>query len=787
MRFNVKEQKMYLFGKAKVTYMSMVIEADYIEMDMKKNEFYASGVPDSTGELAGKPVFKDGEQGFTSQTMRYNFETKKGKITEAITQEGDGYIHGKEIKREDEKILYIKDGKYTTCNKEEPHFYIEAKKLKVIKDKEIITGPAYLVIADVPTPLAVPFGIFPNKKGQSSGIVMPTYGESPGLGFYLSNGGYYFALNDYMDLTLTGDIYSRGSWGLNAITQYKNRYKYSGSLDVSYSLLRNSDPEFPDFSKSSSFFVRWKHMQDAKARPNSRFTADVNAGSSNNFKNDFSSTTTDYLTSSFSSNISYTYTFPNKPFAFTLNGSHSQNTADSTVSLTLPQVTFTMSRIYPFKRKVSVGRKRWYEKIGVSYTANAKNTLKVKEDSVFTPYALGLMRNGMMHKIPVSTSMKLGRKGFLSFFTFNPSLGYSEKWYMESIEKRWENDSLITDTIPGFSRFGEASASASLSTRLYGSYAFKEGSAVKAIRHVISPSASITYKPDYSDPHYGYYKTVQADTLGNEQQYSIFDIGIYGKPSTNEAGVLNLSLQNTLEMKVKSEKDSVKGEKKIKLFDAFNFSSSYNLFSDSLNWSPVRLNVRTNPLPFLNLRFTGSFDPYGLDSLGRRFNTTEWDINKEPVRITDLSATADISLKSKQSPQGKKESEFASEEELELINNNPNLYIDFNVPWSLNLSYTLRYSKPKFTETITNSLSCRGDVRITKGWKIGFTSGYDFELHEMTLTTLDIYRDLHCWEMRVNVVPFGDRKRYEVNINVKSSVLQDLKLTRKRDWYDYQQ
>jgi len=314
MRFNVQEQKMYLFGKAHVKYLAMNIDADYIEMDMKKDQFFASGVKDSTGEIVGSPEFKDEIQGFKCQTIRYNFKTKKGKITDAITQEGDGYIHGKEIKRESEDILYIRNGKYTTCNKEEPHFYIAANKIKVVKDKEIITGPAYLVIADVPTLLAVPFGIFPNKKGQSSGIVMPTYGQSPGLGFYLSNGGYYFAMNEYMDITLTGDIYSRGSWGLNALTQYKKRYKYSGNLNLSYSLLKNSDPEFPDYSKSTSFFVKWKHNQDQKARPNSRFSADVNAGSSNNFKNDFSSTTTDYLTNSFNSNISYNYNFPNKPF-----------------------------------------------------------------------------------------------------------------------------------------------------------------------------------------------------------------------------------------------------------------------------------------------------------------------------------------------------------------------------------------------------------------------------------------------------------------------------------------
>jgi len=472
--------------------------------------------------------------------------------------------------------------------------------------------------------------------------------------------------------------------------------------------------------------------------------------------------------------------------SFTINGSHSQNTRDSTVSITLPEATFTMSRIYPFKRKSQVGHIRWYEKVGISYTTNAKNTVKVKEDSIFTPYALRMMRNGIMHKIPVSTSMKLANKGFLSYFTLNPTLNYTEKWYMESIEKRWEQDSLITDTIKGFKRFGEVSTTVSLNTRFYGSYTFKDGSPVKAIRHVISPSASFTYKPDYSDPHYGYYKSVQADTLGNMQQYSIFDIGIYSKPSTNEAGVLNLSLQNTLEMKVKSRKDSIQGEKKIKLLDAFNFSSSYNMFSDSLNWSAVRLDARTNPFPFFNLRVNCSFDPYSLDSLGRRTNTPQWEIDNTPGRLTDVTTSAEISLKSKKSPQGKKESDYATEEELEMINNNPDLYIDFNVPWSLAISYNLKYSKPQFEKSITNSFSCRGDVRLTKAWKIGFTSGYDFQLHKITITTLDIYRDLHCWEMRINVIPFGERKRYEVNINVKSSVLQDLKLTRKRDWYDYQ-
>ncbi|MBL4624209.1 MAG: LPS-assembly protein LptD, partial [Flavobacteriales bacterium] len=555
MRFDIAEQKVYLFGGAEVKYEGIALKADYIELSLDSKEVLATGVLDSTGKLAGKPEFVDGGQTFTSESMRYNFETKKGKITKAITQEGDGYIHGAQIKMMNDDVIFIKNGKYTTCSNENPHFHIEASKLKFIKNDKIVTGPAYLKIQNIPTPLAVPFGFFPNKETQTSGLIIPTYGESPGLGFFLNDGGYYLAINDFVDLALTGDIYSRGSWGLGLESDYSKRYKFDGYLDLTYSQFLQGEKDINQ-SKTSNYFIRWKHKQDPKARPNSSFSADVNFGSSKNFQNNFNSNTQDFLTNTFKSNVSYNKSFAGKPFNLTLNGSHSQNSKDSSVTIVLPSATFTMSRIYPLKRAVKVGKDKWYEKIGINATAVMQNQVKTNEDTLtnYTSAMVGLMQNGAKITAPISTSFKL-----LKYLNFSPSINNSVVMYLQTTDRDWQlvEDTNDTGELLGtyngreaaiennaFAAAYEGSFSSSLNTTIYGVFNYKLKH-LKAIRHVMYPSATFNIKPDYSDEFWGYYDSYTRVENGEatEVDYSRFKGQIYGGPgSRSESGTIGLSL-----------------------------------------------------------------------------------------------------------------------------------------------------------------------------------------------------------------------------------------------------
>lgn len=797
MLFDILNQRVYLYGDAKVTYEKISLEANYIEISLKSKEVYASGLPDSNGVVQGKPKFNEGAQSFDAETMRYNFDTKKGQIITAITQDGDGYVHGDSIKKVNEKVIFIKDGAYTTCSNPHPHFEIHAKKLKIIQNDKIVTGPAYLKIEDVPTPLALPFGYFPNQKGQSSGIIIPSYGNSPGLGYFLQRGGYYIGMSEYWDLALTGDAYTRGSWSSNMLTRYRKRYKFNGRLNAQYSKFKQSQREYPDYSETETFFLQWRHTQDPKARPNSSFSADVNAGTPQNFQTNFNSSGLSYLTNTFKSNITYNKNFAGTPFNMTLNANHSQNANDSIITVVLPQATVNMTRIFPLKQKSRVGAKNWRnqltDNLGFSMQSNFQNQVSEKQDVFLQEQTLDNMRNGIRHNIPISTSMKL-----FKHFTFAPSGSYREVWYLESIQKSFseEEGQEVTDTISGFERFGEVSLNGSLTTKLYNTTYFKKGF-VKAFRHVSTPSVNFTYKPDYSDPRYDYYKTLDYSYIPDSNNsdsvvdvsslYSIFENGIYGGPARSEAGVIGFSLLNTFAMKVASKSDS-SGSKKISILDAFNLSSSYNLNLDEFRWSRIRVTARTGLGKNLSLQTGGSFDPYGIDSAGIRIHEAAWDVNDTPLRFTSGNIALNFNLKSKKGGEkANRQSRFGTREELNFIHTNPDYYVDFNVPWKLNVGYNIRYSKEGLESNVTNAFNFSGDVNLTPKWKVGFRSGYDFEANDFTYTTIDIYRDLHCWEFDFNLVPFGARQSYMFNIRVKAAVLQDLKLSRRRSWFDFNQ
>ena len=775
-RIDMKSKKVYLFGKSEVYYEDIELKAEMIEIDMDSNIVTARGKQDSTGKYFGEPVFSENGSEVNSHEMKYNFNTKKGLIIDAVTHEGENYIHGEKIYKTPDDILYIKHGKYTTCNLRHPHYWFSSNKLKIIPEDKIITGPANLVIEGVPTPLGIPFGFFPNSSKQKSGIIIPTFGESGQYGFFLIGGGYYAAISDNLSTQITGDFYSKGSCAGNMLTNYKKRYKYTGTLNTNLSTFKDGFKESPNYTETQNFFINWNHTQDPKAQPNSIFSANVNFGNSENYTNNFNSTGNQYLSTSFNSNVSYKQSFAGKPYNFSINASHSQNTLNKTVTVRLPELAFNVSRLYPFKRKKTLGKQKLYEKIGVSYSMNSKNEVTAR-DSLFGinnwTYLKDDFRNGMKHSIPLSTSFKL-----LNYFTVNPIFNYSELWYIESVRKQYnlEKDSLEVAPENGFVRGNTYNMSISASTRIFGMYQYR-GNVIKALRHVMTPSIGFSYIPENNSGLKSY-----TDANGETVEYSIFEEGIYGTTNAVEAGLINLGLLNNFEMKVRNRKDSLGKDKKVKLLEALKLSTSYNVIADSLNWSNILINARTN-IKKLKLNFTGSYDPYILDSnlttgAITKINTTELSRNGRLGRLTSANIAAGFSFKSKNST-AKKESNYGTEQELEYIRANTDEFVDFNVPWTLNVNYNVRYSQPRYTSTIVQTLNFSGDVSLTNRWKIGMRSGYDFEQKDLSYTSVDIYRDLHCWEMTFNWIPFGPRQSYLFTIRVKSALLQDLKLTRR--------
>lgn len=779
MVLDMEHQKVYLYNHAIVVYEDMKLEAGYIELDYGKNLLYSKGIQDSAGNIVQKPISEQGGEKFNAGEIYYNFKTKKGKIKDVITQQGDGYIHGHDIKKDTNNIYYVARGKYTTCDLEHPHYYIGAKKIKVIPEDKIITGPAELWIADIPTPLAIPFGYFPNKKGRTSGILLPTYGESNNWGFFLKDGGFYFGMSEYVDLALRADVYSNGSFGVKANSNYKMRYRYYGGLNINYSRMIDGDLALPNSTTRNDFFVRWNHSQDTKSNPSSRFSANVNAGSSSYYRYN-GGATGDYLSNTFSSNISYSKTFTGTPFNFSANARHSQNTITKKIDISLPELALTMNRVYPFKNKNSISNK-WYDKIGISPSANASNVINTYDSLLFTSKTLKHMQNGVHVAVPISTSFNL-----LKYFTLTPSINTSSSMYFKTINKIYDPNvtPLFIDTIPGAKLAYEYSFSAGLSTNLYGDYFFRTKH-LKQIRHVATPTLSASYRPDFSESQYGYYKNVQVDKTGRTEQYSIFGNAIYGTPPPGKSGLISFSLNNTLEAKIKSQSDSGAVFKKVSLIDNFGFSFYYNASVKNYNWSVINLNGRTKLFKIIDVNASAVLDPYQINSVGERIEYFELE-NDRIGRLTSGNLSVSTNLHSKEKTKAPKTSPVATQDELDYINSHPDAYVDFNIPWNLNIYYNLNYIKQALTkDEVTQSATFNGDLSLTKKWKLSLTSGYDFTTKKLTLTSVNIYRDLHCWEMHFNWVPFGFRQSFSLDINVKSATLKDLKLSRRKDWYDY--
>tara|TARA_R110002049_G_scaffold251627_2_gene426004 strand:+ start:482 stop:3022 length:2541 start_codon:yes stop_codon:yes gene_type:complete len=786
MRVDLMTQKIYLFGSAEVYYGNISLKADTIIVDLNKDLVFAKGGKDSTGKAIGIPEFTENGSSYSASEMTYNFKTKKGTISEVTTQEGEGYVKGDKVKKTATDVLYIKDGYYTTCNLDHPHYSLATSKLKVIPNNKIVTGPTVLKVGGVPTPLGLPFGLFPNKKGRSSGILIPAYGDSPRLGFFLKDGGYYFSVGERMDLKVTGDIYSKGSFSGRVESNYKKRYSHTGNLSLSYSSIRDGYREFPSFTESNEFWVNWRHTQDPKARPNSNFSASVQAGTSTNFTNNLNSAPQNYLSNNFQSSITYSKLFPNSPFSMNIGASHSQNTQTRQVSVSAPSVGLNMSRIFPFKgnsTKNNIGRN-----IGLSYSGNFKNTLNVADSNISINQLDNIisneMRNGVQHSIPISTSAKIGK-----YITLQPTLRYNELWYFKTINKEFNTDNGITDaddniipsldkdTISGFSSARNLQFSATLSTKIYGMAQFKKGK-VKAIRHVITPQVSYSFTPEVRDGLKSY-----TDTTGKRVEYSIYEDGIFGRPNTNRSNRLNFNILNVVEMKALAKSDTGMAVKKIKLIDNLGLNTGIDFERDSLKWDAIRLTGRTRISELLNITFNGTFDPYAIEKeQGNRINELNYNQNGKLARFTNGNIAFQMQFRG--GNKGKKKSDKVSEDDLDYINSNLDQYIDFNVPWAFGVSYVINYNKPRLEETITQTLNFNGELKITDKWKVDFNSGYDFERKDITYTNVNIYRDLHCWEMSFNWIPLGFQKSYNVTINVKASVLQDLKLNRRRNYYD---
>ncbi len=801
-----ENQKMYMYKGGVINYQNIELKADYIMLDLARKEVYAEGLPDSTGAIVGTPVFKDGDEEFESKTMRYNFETQKGIISDVKTTQGDGLVHSDLTKKISKDEFLLVKGKYTTCDAEHPHFYLRMTRAKVISNKKIITGPAYMVLEDFPIyfPM-IPFGYFPNSTTYTSGILIPTYGEEQSRGFFLREGGYYWAANDHFDLALRGDIYSKGSWATKLHTNYKVRYKFSGSLDFSYNLNKYSEKPLPDFKVTKGFSLNWTHSQDPKANPNRTFSASVNMSTSsfdkeNSYMNNAQSIST-YLQTQKSSSISYSKKFENTPFNLSLNLRHSQNSRDTTISLSLPELTFNMSKINPFKVKNRIGPVKWYEKISLSYSGNIKNSISnVKENEILHQSLLKDWQNGWRHSIPIS----LPSFNLLKFINLSPSFNYNERWYTNYINKSYDVnyqnpnskavDHVRIDTIYSFRRNYEYSYSLSSSTTIYGTYTMRNpNSRIKAIRHKITPSLSFSYTPDFGQKKFRFWDSY-VDEKGKEIYYSHFERGVFGYTGKGESGAISFSLSQNLEAKVLEVSDSVQSKdekpklKIVKIIDNLGFSTSYNMIADSMKLSPFALNARTT-IKGVSVNFGANLNPYMVDSMGNIYDEYVWNhlsgLNKFG-RLTNANMSFGMNFDSKNNK--KKESgskENPEEEKPENIDEIP--YVDFNMPWSFRFDYSFYYTnsyKPNTKPTINQSLNLGGRLSLTDKWSMDMNTNFDIQAMKFSFTTFNVSRNLHCWSMSFSFVPFGERKSYSFNLSASSAMLRDLKIQKQSSWRD---
>jgi hypothetical protein len=802
-------QKVFLYNNSKVTYQQIELAAYYIELDLETKQIYAEGFIDSTGTMVQKPVFKQGSEEYESETMRYNFETEKAFITKVVSKQGEGFILSDRTKKIGKETFITEKAKYTTCDADHPHFYMHLTKAKVISNKKIVTGPAYMVLEDFPIYFPIlPFGYFPNSPTYSSGVLVPMYGEEQNRGFFLRDGGYYWAAGEYFDLAVRGEVYSKGSWGVQTHTNYRKRYKFGGGFDFRYNVNVYGESGLDTYTRTPQYAVTWNHSQDPKANPSRTFSASVNMSSSGYDKqNSYEGMAggNNYLQTQKSSSISYSQKFENTPFNMSVNLRHSQNSVDTTISLSLPEMTFSMAKVYPFRKKNRTGPVKFYEKFGFNYTGNLRNSISnVKEYNLLKKNFPDDWKNGLKHNIP------LAFPGFnlAKYINVSPSIGYDEKWYFKKYTYKYVEDQVFydefrrpsnidKDTIPGLSRVYDYSYSLSASTNIYGMFMPRNpNSRIKGIRHKLTPSGSFSYRPDFGNPRFGYWQEVQIDSSGNTGFFDVNEGGVYGgSPGRGASGAISMSLNNNLEMKVLDSKDTTSTNaaakfKKVKIIDNLSLSSSYNLIADSMNLAPISIRARTT-VAGVSINMGTLIDPYMLNDRYQRINEYVWNNRTGFSRIGRLS-NANLSFgmnfnskkkENKSAPGGL----AASEEDTAPVPDFSSGYVDFNIPWTVGFDYSFSYSGPssgapngRFSQT----LGLRGNLSLTDKWKVTMNTNFDIQSREFSYTTVNVNRDLHCWQMAFNFVPFGYMKSYSFTINAKSSMLKDLRLQKRESNYD---
>lgn len=794
MRFSLDSKRVYMYKNSKINYEDMELKSERVDFDMQKSEVYASGTKDTTGKYLGKPHMKQSQEEFDADSLLYNFKTKRGKMHQLFTKQEDGYLHAEVTQKQSNGEIHLINGKYTTCDLEHPHFYLDLTKAIVIPNSKIVAGPAYIVMEDIPLPIGIPFGFFPSKKTSASGVIIPTYGEEATRGFFLRNGGYYFALSKYFDLALTSEIYSRGSWGVATASRYVKRYKYNGNFNLRYNKTKTGD-ELQSTS-TTDYSIQWTHAQASQANPYQTFSANVNFSSTKYDKLHSYTDPTKYLNNRKSSSISFNKTWPNNsPLNLSANLRHDQNSQTKQVSLTLPSIAFNINRIYLFRGKDG-GSGKWWDDISISYTSSLENRITAHEDSLFTSDMLKKMQNGFKHSIPFGTTFKLWKKMNVNL---SPSLNYQGMVYSSHLNKHLYETAdtayVKTDTIHKFAYAQGFSPSLSLAATptIYGTYNFKnKNSKIVAIRHVIRPSASLSFVPSLSGFAPDYTKTY-TDTAGEVHTYTIYNAtnNVYDPPvsTKQKSGSISFGLFNNLEMKVKSDKDTLTGTRKIKLIDNLSLSSSYNLFADSNNWSAVSFNGSTTLMENWSVNLSGSMDMYAirqthsLNSISySRDKVFEFERTGRLARLTSVSVSTGYRFQSKQGTEKKEDGEEKPREK----NSIPDEYDYFNIPWSFDIDYDFTYSKPYYKSEIQQTFRFSGNFSLTPKWKINFTSGYDMKLKQFSYTTIGLDRDLHCWQMTFSCSPFGTTKFYNFQINVKSAILKDLKYDKRKSIYDYQ-
>lgn len=784
-RYEADGNRVFMFGDAYVEYGTMVLKSEGIVIDYEKNLVTAFGKKDSTGKYVGAPLFKDGEQEMEADTIKYNLKSKRGKIYNALTKQGELLVRGAEIKKDSTNIIYMKSMACIPCEQKDARTIFRATRAKIIPNDKIVTGPMYLEIGGVPTPLGLPFGFFPNTKKRHNGVLLPFFGNSPGRGYNLRDGGFYWGISEKTDMTIRGDIYSNGSWAMRTQNNYLILYKFAGSLNLGYSEFNIGDKDIPtQYRKEKSYTVNWQHTQDNKNNPSVRFSANVNY--INQRYNQFNAINSNqFLTNTFQSNINYSKVFSWS--ALNLNATHSQNTITRQTQINFPQLTFNVNRFFPFKREGAV-KQNVFDKIGVNYLLEVQNTYATTDSLLFKGNIENSMRYGARHSLPVSTNFNL-----FKYITVTPALNLSSVMYTKRTEKSLKSYTDIvpikTDTLSGFITGYDANFSTALNTKVFSDFLFST-KRLKQIRYLLIPTVAYNYRPDFGDEQYGFWKKVRNDSLNRLASYSIFENGIFSGPPQGEQNAISINLSNNVEAKVKKMNDTSFTFSKITLLQNLGISGSYNFAADSFRMSNISMSARNKIWKFFDLVVSANYDPYKYDVTNkRRVNTFVYDESGIPLRFLQGSIALNGSFSSNALAAAQKVRQapnMTNGAERGAVTNTA--AAQERVAWNLSMYYNLTVDKVTnpLKYTTLQTLNVSGDISPTKYWRLGVTTGYDFTRKNVSYTSFNIYRDLKCWEARIDWVPFGFNKSYNLTINIKSSMLSDFKMTRQRQWFDNQ-